>query len=238
MIKEAIDRILQLGAPNIEEINDRCYTDKPLQRIDDELTATPFVVHTLTGLVDYIKTMPDMNTGVKYMIRVSDPTHVELISELNGDRKREQLVNVVMEPPLFPFGKFINSEEFIINVQSKFVDDADRALVLKFAGNVKCGTVSEYGDDGVGQKATIKRGVASLQQVEVPNPCTLRPYRTFTEVKQPASSFIFRVKDYDDSVAFGLFEADGGAWKNAAMDNIAAYLAAELEGIKNVCVIC
>lgn len=238
MIREAIDRILQLGVPNIEEINGSCYTDKILQRIDDELTAGPFTIHTLTGLVDYIKNMSDMHPEVKYMIRVSDPTHVELISELNSDRKREQLVNVVMEPPAFPFGKFINSEEFIINVQSKFVDSTDRALILKFAGNVKCGTVSEYGDDGVGQKATIKRGAVSLQQVEVPSPCTLQPYRTFTEVKQPASSFIFRAKDYDDSVAFGLFEADGGAWKNAAMDNIAAYLAAELEGIENVCVIC
>lgn len=238
MIKEAIDRILQLDMPNIEEINGSRYTDKALTRIPDELTARPFVIHTLTGLVDYIKNTSDMYPETKYMIKVSDPTHVELISELNADREREQLVNVVTEPPTFPFGKFINSEEFIINVQSKFVDNADRALILKFAGNVKCGTVSEYGDDGVGQKVTIKRGVASLQQVEVPNPCTLQPYRTFTEVTQPVSSFIFRVKDYDDSVAFGLFEADGGAWKNAAMDNIAAYLAFELKENENVCVIC
>ena len=66
-----------------------------------------------------------------------------------------------------------------------------------FAGNVKAGTVAEYGDTGVGQKAAIKKGVASLQEVEVPSPCRLMPYRTFTEVAQPMSNFIFRVKDND-----------------------------------------
>ena len=70
----------------------------------------------------------------------------------------------------------------------------DKPIILQFAGNVKAGTVAEYGETGVGQKADIKKGVASLQEVEVPSTCRLMPYRTFTEVKQPMSSFIFRVK--------------------------------------------
>ena len=57
----------------------------------------------------------------------------------------------------------------------------------------------------------------------VPNPVILRPYRTFPEVEQPASSFIFRMKE-NDGVCCALFEADGGAWKNEAMRNIKEYL--------------
>ena len=60
----------------------------------------------------------------------------------------------------------------------------------------------------------------------------LRPYRTFTEVVQPASDFIFRMKE-DRGITCALFEADGGAWKNAAMKNIKEYLEFELEGYQD-----
>lgn len=114
----------------------------------------------------------------------------------------------------------------------------DKPIILQFAGNVKAGTVAEYGDTGVGQKAAIKKGVASLQEVEVPSPCRLMPFRTFTEVAQPMSSFIFRVKDNDRyGVTCALFEADGGAWKNEAKANIKAYLEKELDDVSNIFVI-
>lgn len=134
------------------------------------------------------------------------------------------------------------NEEFVIGVQSKFLnEDAeanDKPIILQFAGNVKAGTVAEYGDTGVGQKAAIKKGVASLQEVEVPSPCRLMPYRTFTEVAQPMSNFIFRVKDNDRyGVTCALFEADGGAWKNEAKANIKAYLEKELADVSNIFVI-
>jgi hypothetical protein len=149
---------------------------------------------------------------------------------------------VKAEIPEFSFGQFIGNEEFVIGVQSKFLnEDAeanDKPIILQFAGNVKAGTVAEYGDTGVGQKAAIKKGVASLQEVEVPSPCRLMPYRTFTEVAQPMSNFIFRVKDNDRyGVTCALFEADGGAWKNEAKANIKAYLEKELADVSNIFVI-
>lgn len=112
-------------------------------------------------------------------------------------------------------------------LQSKFAPNEDRDLVLKFAGTVEDGTVAEYGDDGVTQKATIKTGVASKADAVVPNPVNLIPYRTFLEVQQPASDFIFRMKS-SCGVQCAIFEADGGAWKNEAMSRIKNYLALEL----------
>ena len=62
----------------------------------------------------------------------------------------------------------------------------------------------------------------------VPNPVSLRPYRTFSEVEQPESNYVFRIKDSDKGPAFKLVEADGGLWKNATMRKIKEYLEFEL----------
>lgn len=240
MIKEAIDRILELAEPNIvENVNGR-FSDKKMTRMDDELRAVAISMNTLSSLVDYIKGQEDFKQ-IPYIVQVVSPTYVKLISALDKDRMRETLVEVNAEIPEFPFGQFVDNERFIINVQSKFMDgeDNDKALILAFAGNVKAGTVAKYGDDGVSQKAAIKKGITSLSEVEVPSPCMLMPYRTFVEVSQPLSSFIFRVKDDERSggVACALYEADGGAWKNEAKDNIKAFLETHLKDVKNVMVI-
>ena len=123
-------------------------------------------------------------------------------------------------------------------MQAKFLEDpeSDRALVLKFAGTVDDGTVSQYSDDGISQKATIRTGIASKGDAIVPNPVKLRPYRTFHEVQQPISEFIFRMKS-DDGVWCALFEADGGAWENVAMKNIKEYLEVELADYPNFTII-
>lgn len=241
MLKEAIDRILKLAPPNISVINDSTYSDKALTRIDNEARAAAISMNTLSSLVDYIKGIAEFK-NIVYIVQVVSPTEVRLISSLDSDRKRETLVEVNAEIPAFSFGRFIENEEFIINVQSKFLDSDseknDKPIILQFSGNVKAGTVAEYGDSGVGQKATIKKGVASMQEVEVPSPCYLMPYRTFTEVGQPMSSFIFRVKDDKNfGVEFALFEADGGAWKNEAKTNIKNFLCEQLKDVENVMVI-
>jgi len=64
--------------------------------------------------------------------------------------------------------------------------------------------------------------------VIVPNPVKLRPYRTFAEIEQPQSSYVFRIQDSDRGPSFKLVEADGGLWKNATMKKIKDYLAYEL----------
>jgi len=67
---------------------------------------------------------------------------------------------------------------------------------------------------------SIGSGVASVSEVRVPNPVSMKPYRTFVEVDQPESNFIFRMRE---GMQAALFEADGGAWKNVAMNNIKKY---------------
>lgn len=226
MIKEALEYIVGLKTPVITEIDGNTYSDKPLNRIGYVPYAKTIGMKTLTSLVEYIKANID-SMSEKMIVHVISPTEVHLYSSLDADRKREYLVEVNAELPDFRFGSFIDHENFVIALQSKFVPNEDRDLVLKFAGTVEDGTVAEYGDDGVTQKATIKTGVASKADAVVPNPVNLIPYRTFLEVQQTASDFIFRMKS-SCGVQCAIFEADGGAWKNEAMSRIKNYLALEL----------
>lgn len=235
MIKEALEYIVGLKKPEIIEIEGNTYSDKGLNRISYTPYARAIEMSTLTSLVDYIKANIDTMAD-KMIIHVESPTKVQMYSSLDGDRSREYLVEVNANLPSFQFGRFIEHEEFCIALQSKFISNDDRELVLKFAGTVEDGTVAQYGDDGVTQKATVKTGLASKADAVVPNPVNLMPYRTFLEVKQPASDFIFRMKS-SCGVQCAIFEADGGAWQNEAMSNIKEYLEAELADLPQFTVI-
>lgn len=237
MIKEALQYIVNLSQPSIREIGGEMYSDKDLRRIVHNPKAGRIRLTTLRSLVDYIKSGTD-DMDEKMILHVASPTMVRLYSQLDLDREREYMVEVSAELPDFPFGCFIEHEQFIIGIQSGFIPNGDSGLLLKFAGTVEGGTVASYGDDGVTQKATVKTGLASKGDAVIPSPVTLKPYRTFIEVEQPESQFIFRMKENENSgVKCALFEADGGAWKLAAMENIKEYLDCELAGLGQFLVI-
>lgn len=115
-----------------------------------------------------------------------------------------------------------------ITIKLTFEQNEGSEAVLRFAGTIESGTLAAYSDDGISQSATVKKGIAGKESALVPNPVKLRPYRTFIEVQQPESEFIFRMKDYDGEIGCAIFEADGGAWKREAMKNIKEYLEFEL----------
>ena len=240
MIKEALQYLVELGKAEEHTINGDTYSDKPLHRIDMYIPkANAIEMHTLTSLVDYIKSDVDAMSE-KMIVEVASPTKVNLFSQLDYNRDREKLVSVSARVPEFSFNNFMDQEKFCINLQSKFIDDpqTDRSLILKFAGTVEAGTVADYGDDGITQKATVKTGIVSKGDAIIPNPVKLRPYRTFLEVEHPISEFIFRMKqDKYDGINCAIFEADGGAWQIAATKAIKEYLQFELADMTQFTVI-
>ena len=125
----------------------------------------------------------------------------------------------------------MDTERFNIMLQSAFVDNTDKILLLKYTGLIQEENVKDTGDDGISQAVTIKTGVATVGQAIVPNPVSLAPFRTFPEVTQPSSKFIFRMQEGPKAA---LYEADGGAWRNEAILSIKSYLQKELEAIENI----
>lgn len=232
MLEKAMRYIAGLKAesmdPKVVEINGKTYCNKDLIRYDDEPMANMIQASTLTALVDYIKNCGN-ELRDSMIIHVKSPVEVELYSGLTKERKREHLFVSMANVPNFLYDKWYDQERFIIELQANFEVNQDLLTILKVSGNVEAKTTANYGDDGISQKTTIKQGIASKTDVIVPNPVTLIPYRTFLEVVQPSSQFVFRIRDVDGQPAFKIVEAEGGLWKHQAISNVKRYLEENLK---------
>lgn len=229
-LKEALQFITKLKEesmePRVLEIGGDTYCNKDLVRYHRFPFAEAINVNTLTALVDYIKGKPD-ELRESMILHVESPTTVRLYSGLINERDRESLIRTEAIVNEFHFDQHYDQERFLIELQANFLETPDLLTIMQVAGNIKSGTTANYSDDGVSQKTTVKMGV-ELNDVIVPNPVKLRPYRTFAEIEQPESSYVFRIKDTERGPAFKLVEADGGLWKNGTMQKIKEYLEYEL----------
>ncbi|MBE7411381.1 MAG: hypothetical protein HS129_04835 [Leptospiraceae bacterium] len=79
-------------------------------------------------------------------------------------------------------------------------------------------------DDGVSQDVVIKTGLVRKQKDSIKNPIKLTPRRSFAEIEQVSSEFIFRIQKGSNGIRFGLFDGDGGAWRIEAMSRIKSWL--------------
>ena len=232
MIKDALQYVIELSQKRVENIDGKYFyfQDGVPYLVNKCRKCETLQLSTLTSLIEYIKQGLDKNSfkSDRMVIHVVSETEVRLITELNDDMGRYAVVSVKARLPKIVLNDFMNQENFIIQTQSMFVDNEDKQIVLKVAGNVEDKTVAQYGDDGVTQKATIKSGLANVEDVIVPNPVVLMPYRTFFEIGQLSVPFIFRMRNGSNGVNCALFEADGGMWKGTAVHEIAEYLKNEL----------
>lgn len=223
MIKEALEWLVKTANMRTYDIGEQTFSTDKLYPIL-EPTAAAISVRTLSGLVEYIKSEFDGDTR-RFMVHVESPTEVSVFDTFNKDMDRNTFIKAVAMVPSFPFDRYIDPENFIIKLQAGFEETDDRDILLKVVGNIKDENVRQIGDDGVSQSVVAKVGTATVADVQVPNPVVLAPYRTFVEVTQPQSKFIFRMQTGPSA---GLYEADGGAWKLEAMANIKEYLEREL----------
>lgn len=240
MIQKAIDYLINLGVKSnpIVEVNSKSYSVETLYPVKESGPAA-LGFNFLDSLVTYLRDDSDsFQVNHKLIIEIKSPTEVKLHTAILGDfneRFTPILCTALLEP--FPWGRFVSPEEFVIMAQSRFVETEDLAKIRAIAGNVRSEEVIQFSDDGISQEVTAKSGVARLAQVVIPPRVKLAPYRTFIEIEQPESEFVFRAKKAEALPTFALFEADGGAWRIEAMKRIKAYLEIKLEGMANVIVL-
>lgn len=193
---------------------------------------TTLEVSTLTSLVDYLVTNRDLLPVNETLVHIVSPTEVAVLSKLHGRfQQRFRFLSAKSPSRLggFAFGQYQTLEVLIIALQSVFTDAGDRSKVLHLLGTVRDEAVKTNQDDGVSQTVTAKAGIAVVADVKVPNPVTLSPFRTFGEIEQPSSPFVFRMKKNDGgTIGAAFFEADGGAWRAVATESIRAFLATKL----------
>jgi hypothetical protein len=225
MIKDALQYLVKLGNVETKNIGETVYSTEKLFLVPEQ-TPSVLEVRSLSGLVEYLISEFDHDElSEKKMVHIVSPTEVIAFSSFNRDYKRNSYIQANAMLPAFNFDRWYDAENFNIKLQSAFVKNEDRDIMLKVVGNIKEESVRQIGDDGISQAVQAKTGIATVSTVKVPNPVLLAPFRTFVEVNQPESEFVFRMQSGPQCA---LFEADGGAWKLQAMKNIKEYLKATL----------
>jgi hypothetical protein len=218
-----------------QEIDGVLFSTKKMEPIYHDPRPAALGVQSLTAIVDYLKSEIDFpmiaadKEARSILLHVVSPTAVEIVSRAGGPAvKRTTWLSASAPENPFRYGQKYDPENFNIALQSLFVDSDDRACILKLAGTVKSEAVKTDTDDGVTQKVEVRKNIAFAAEAKIPNPVTLRPWRTFREVEQPSSIFVLRAHD---GPAFALYEADGAAWKLEAMQSIKAWLAERLPDV-------
>ena len=246
MIVGALNWIKKHAEPHVMDIDGEQWTDKELTRIRSINTFDSVNFFTLTSLVDYLKSGIDVpNEFIHHIfVNVEAPDRVVVYSEANLENyyRRTKIASVQAMLPDVSIGKWVNQTEFCIMMRANFIDsqcgneendilipDTDKDALIKVASNIVSGSIAEYEDTGISQKATLKTGIQETENKLLPEKVVLRPYRTFLEVEQPKSEFLFRAQDDRLSgVQLSLHEADGGRWKMDAMAAVKSYLEKQL----------
>jgi hypothetical protein len=246
MIKEALQYLVDKGAALAtseavlieKEWDGRKYINKELKPVNVPLVAA-LGISTLGSLIDLCRGKWGAGTKMEgfekfdpkhHVIHVVNEKQVQVVSAVsNAWKHREILVDCKLtETNSFIFNKFVSQDDFIIGLLSSFAESDDKGPLAKIAGNATAEQVVTLVDDGVTQSVSTRAGAFMQDSQAVKGLVRLAPWRTFRDVAQPASNFLFRVKKNGDVPQFALFEADGGAWKLEALEGIARKLSAGL----------
>ena len=168
-----------------------------------------------------------------YFVHVESPTSVRLATGVFGEfNQRVDVARVRRVGQSFRFDAWHDPETFLIGVQTLFTDEGQKADVLKLVGNIQWDANQTTADDGVTQIVSTRVGLSFKEKTSTPNPWMLSAHRTFAEVTQPSAPFILRTRGGGDKPKqVALFEADGGQWALAAVENVRAWLAGELPDV-------
>ena len=238
MIKEAIDKILELAKIETFAKGDQSYAKQKLVEITPPGFVSPEVLtlNTLSGMVDYLQSL-DEEMQQKVFLQVNDFNSVSLLGLLQPENsnKRFTYARSQLAVSQFNFSQptqpaWYDLENFVIALQSQFVQTNKIDELISHLSHLANETVVDVKDDSFSQSYQIKTGITTKSQVVVTNPITLRPHRTFSEIEQPASTCIFRLKS-KGGMQCALFISDGGAWKLDAINNIKNWLKKQLPDI-------
>jgi len=221
--KSFLEKVVELAGVEIITVGEKKYSTRNLVPVLEPATKT-LDIHTLSGLVSCLEEI-DVDAAL-CAVHVADYNKVLLISNIYGPhRQRETYAEAAAYKLDHRFGQYMQVEDFIVYLLSMFVQDDTTADIMRIVGNITQGAEAQFADDGMTQRITAKAGVARVEMVDLPNPVMLRPFRTFSDIEQPSSAFVLRIKaDKDSGPRCALFEADGGAWKNKAIENISSWL--------------
>lgn len=214
---------LIITAENGEQV-----TSVPFHNLPPKPQTDTLIVSSLSALVDYVTNAID-GAG-RVFIHVVSPTRVDLMHPTSKTTD-ERFIPVSARWTFqgFQFEKFLGHEQFILDVQSKFVKTEERDLLLDVVSRIAVKDERVLEDDGMAQTVLITSGIASKERARLENEVVLNPIVTFSEIAQPEFKAVLRMRK--DPVQLGLFNSDGGAWAHDTCQQIKTFLAGKLSDV-------
>lgn len=213
MIKEAIDKILDLAAIRAEDTEDGRLYLQALNLPPKEPQATTVRGHTIQSVVDYIVGDPDSIEMKQHILHINEAM-IGLQSPLFGRHKqRDDIFVAIPNAVEHRFGSWLDLEEFIQWLRTGFEMTEHLDRLITNVSHIVTGDELEIKDNGLTQTFVRKSGAATMESAELPKIINLRPFQTFPEIEQPVVSCIARIRAYDGEPEFMVKQADGGAWR-------------------------
>ena len=226
---ETINKIQEMMPvkERVREIDGRLYTYGQFRELRPPV-AECLTLATLDGFIKFVNSRELPDTMV---VTIDSETVVSLRSKHVDEKWKNFEVFADACATRFisgyRFGNYYDAESFMIKLQTGFIKTAQRDDLIKVASSISGESESKLTDDGISQSTTVGRAIKT--KVTIQNPVMLKPVRTFQEVDQVTSPFIFRI---DEGMELALHEGDSGKWKLDAMKNIAKYLRDNLNSVE------
>lgn len=229
MLKEAIEKIVSLAAPTIQEVEGstfRITSDGDAEELHPfPVFAETLELTSLDALVKLIRSEAAAMHRAEAPFYITIPDHLTakcFLHPLEGKRSIRPTLYAARatDVPGWEDSAQLGFDQAMIALRTRFERTSDTDYALKLLSDITTGSKITYNDNGVATSVVTKTGVA-LQQNEGIRPIVaLKPYRTFQEVEQPASEFLIRINER--GILFT--EADGGMWKLKARETVKAHL--------------
>jgi len=175
--------------------------------------------------------IPVISSKKNVQIVVKSPTCVAVMSPPDPvHSSREIVIQADCNVTPFPFGRYMDIEEFIIKAQCMFANSPIKNQLISHVSTICDEQIVTNTDDGISQSVVRKDSVGRKERAEMSPMMVLHPMRTFPDVDQPSSLFLLRIQKGPQAA---LFEADGGQWEADACKAIAEYLRSD-ERVKDM----
>ena len=228
MLKEFVNRLVELAAPTTVDIDGSVYSNQELVFVQDKKPMPKCI--ELTGLDSVCKMVRNEadHVGLQIFIQVKDYRNVSVFTSLDSDEDRLYLYKCAADTPVVTTDRFMDYEKAVIELRSLYIPNDGTDYLLQLLSSISNESRVTSSDNGVTQRIEATNGIALSSMVTVKPRVTLQPFRTFIEVAQPASEFLLRINERGE---IGFYQADGGVWKLEATRNVAAYFEEKLQDL-------
>lgn len=189
--------------------------------LPDEPGYPTIVVRSLAGFCDAL----DETDQVEVIVCTSSEVSA-LSAERGKNRKRDVFLKAVCTMPL-KIWNYQSLEDFRIRLVTSFLPTPARASLLERIATVKDEAIMTSEDDGITQKVSAKTGIATVAQVGLPPVIELRQMRSFEEVEQVETPYLFRLRKGSAGIEAALFEVETD-WQTKQARIVAEYVKEKL----------